>query len=267
EYSQLLGQSWAYQTGLGRILNSDKVTTHLESLWKYNFTSDVGPFREQYNNGRWYAMPGEGGIIACTWPYGGDEALEKGHRHFAGYLNECQPGYEWAATSLYMFHGMPYHALAHTRTMHERYHASKRNPWNEVEWGSHYSRSMASYGVFTAVCGFEYHGSKGYIAFSPRITPEDFKAAFTGAEGWGTFTQKRSDGKQAQTLELKHGKLRVHLLAFDVPAGAKASDVEITLADRNIEATFEQRENRVVITLGEAVTIDKDETLNVSLSY
>jgi len=118
EYSQLLGQSWAYQVGLGQILDPAQVTTHLRSLWKYNFTTDVGPFREKYKNGRWFAMPGEGGIIACTWPHGGDEALQKGNRHFAGYLNECQPGYEWAAASLYMWHGMPYHELAHTRTMH-----------------------------------------------------------------------------------------------------------------------------------------------------
>lgn len=65
----------------------------------------------------------------------GNGRLSRGNR---------QPGYEWAATSLFMWHGMPYHALAHTRTMHDRYHGSKRNPWNEVEWGSHYSRSMAT---------------------------------------------------------------------------------------------------------------------------
>ena len=43
-----------------------------------------------------------------------NEALQKGNRHFAGYLNECQPGYEWAATSLYMWHGMPYRAFGKT---------------------------------------------------------------------------------------------------------------------------------------------------------
>ncbi|MCG8508057.1 MAG: glycoside hydrolase family 116 protein, partial [Rhodospirillales bacterium] len=120
EYSQLLGQNWAYHVGLGRVIDHAMASTHLDSLWKYNFTTDVGPYREKYTNGRWFAMPGEGGFIACTWPRGGDEALQRGRQLFAGYLNESQPGFEWAANAVYMWHGMPYRALAHTRTMHER---------------------------------------------------------------------------------------------------------------------------------------------------
>lgn len=267
EYSQLLGQSWAYQVGLGRILDPRKVTTHLGSLWKYNFATDVGPFREKYTNGRWYAMPGEGGLIACTWPRGGDEALLHGSRHFAGYLNECQPGYEWAATSLMMWHDMPYHALAHTRTMHERYHGSKRNPWNEVEWGSHYSRSMASYGVYTAACGFEYHGPKAYIAFSPRLTPEDFKAAFTRAAGWGSFTQKRADGRQTETLDLRYGELRLRRLAFDLPAGARATSAAMAVDGRSLTTTFTQEANRVAIELEAPATIASGESAILDIAY
>lgn len=235
-------------------------------MWKYNFTTDVGPFREKYQNGRWYAMPGEGGIIACTWPYGGDEALKLGHQHFAGYLNECQPGYEWAATSLYMWHGLPFHALAHTRTMHERYDGAKRNPWNEVEWGSHYSRSMASYGVFTAACGFEYHGPQGYIAFSPRITPADFRAAFTSAQGWGTFDQRRAESKQIETLEVRWGKLTLKTLAFDLAAGRAASSVGVAVGDKPVEATFSTRDNRVIIDLSQSVTAETGQTVRVEIS-
>jgi len=257
EYSQLLGQSWAYQVGLGPILDPQKVTAHLDSLWKYNFTTDVGPFRDQYKNGRWFAMPGEGGIIACTWPHGGDEALTHGSRHFAGYLNECQPGYEWAASSLMMWHGMPYRALAHVRTMHRRYHGAKRNPWNEVEWGSHYSRSMASYGVFTAACGFEHHGPGGHIGFAPRFSRQQFKAAYTAAEGWGTFEQVIQGGGLTAALRQAYGRLRVRTIAleFDGQVG------QVHVAGEPAE--FQQRAGRVLIRLPAEVTLTSGDSLAI----
>jgi hypothetical protein len=267
EYSQLLGQSWAYQVGLGEILDREKGTTALDHLWKYNFSTDVGPFRDVFKNGRWYAMPGEGGLIACTWPHGGQEALMRGNRHFAGYLNECQNGYEYGATSLMMWHGMVHRALAHTRTLHDRYHASRRNPWNEVECGSHYARSMASYGLFTAVSGFEYHGPKGYIAFSPRLSPEDFRAAFTSAAGWGTFAQKIKRNVQTETLDLKYGHLKLQTLAFDLPEGKTAESVTVKVAGRECTARHVSRGRRVTITLDHAAQIEAGQSIEIEMTF
>jgi uncharacterized protein (DUF608 family) len=267
EYSQLLGQSWAYQVGLGQILDADKVTTALKSLWKYNFSTDVGPFRDVFKKGRWYAMPGEGGLIACTWPHGGQEALKRGNQHFAGYLNECQDGYEYGATSLMMWHGLTYRALAHTRTLHDRYHGSKRNPFNEVECGSHYARSMASYGLFTGICGFEYHGPKGYIAFSPRLTPENFRAPFTSAAGWGTFSQNRDGNTQTESIEIKWGRLRLKTLAFDLPDDCKARNISVKCAGKTIKANFEMKDNRIVIDLRNDVNIKRNQAMEITITF
>jgi uncharacterized protein (DUF608 family) len=65
EIDQVLGQSWAFQVGLPRVLPEEQTRKALESLWKYNFTPDVGPFRaaSPIPGGRWYAMPGEGGLV------------------------------------------------------------------------------------------------------------------------------------------------------------------------------------------------------------
>jgi len=268
EYSQLLGQSWAYQVGLGSILDPKKVSTALNSLWKYNFTSDVGSFRAVNKPGRWYAMTGEGGLIACTWPRGGSEVLKQGNPRFAAYNNECQNGYEYACTSLMMWHGMPWRALAHTCIMDEqRYHGSKRNPWCEVEWGVHYSRSMASYGLFTGMCGFEYHGPKRTIAFSPRLQPENFKAAFTSAEGWGTFTQKRQGNTQTERLHLRWGKLALQTLTFDIPSGKTAQDTQVTVNGVPVKSTYRMTDNRVMIELNEAAAIHADQDINIRIQY
>jgi hypothetical protein len=65
-----------------------------------------------------------------------------------------------------------------------------------------------------AACGYQYHLPKGHVGFAPRLTPENFRAAFTTAEGWGTFHQTRTDATQTDRLELKWGKLRLRSLSF-----------------------------------------------------
>jgi uncharacterized protein (DUF608 family) len=164
---QVYGQGWAHQLGLERVLPRDKTQTALKSLWRYNFTPDVGPYREEYQTGRWYAMPGEAGLIMCTFPKGGERESrgDKPTHGFAGYFNECMNGFEYQAAGHMIAEGLVQQGLAVTRAVHDRYHPSRRNPYNEIECGDHYARSMASHGVFVSVCGFEHHGPRALSAF------------------------------------------------------------------------------------------------------
>jgi len=218
---QVFGQSWAFQVGLPRVLPEVQTKAALEALWKYNFTPDVGPYRRDFKSipgGRWYAMPGEGGLLMCTWPKGGAEKAkgQGADPGFVGYFNECMTGFEYQVAAHMIAEGLVEKGLAVTRMIHDRYHAAKRNPYNEVECSDHYARSMASYGVFLAACGFTYHGPKGHLGFAPRLTPADFRAAFTAAEGWATFSQKLGPNGQNATIALKWGKLKLRTLALVV---------------------------------------------------
>ena len=269
EIDQVFGQSWAFQVNLGRILPEDKVKSALRSLWKYNFAPDVGPYRSINKKGRWYAMPGEAGLLMCTWPNGEGEGAEK--RVALGYdyyFNECMNGFEYQAAGHMIWEGLVQEGLAITRAIHDRYHASRRNPWNEVECGDHYARSMASYGVFLAACGYEYHGPKGHLGFAPRLTPEDFRAAFTTAEGWGTFSQKRGGGGQTQSasIELKWGKLRVKTLAFALPENAKPAKVTVTVAGNPAAAEHAVNNGRLLITLAADASIQAGQTIEVKIA-
>ena len=62
---QVFGQTWAYCVRLGTLFDRDKQLSALRSLWKYNFVPDIGPFRERFVPGRWYAMAGDAGLIMC----------------------------------------------------------------------------------------------------------------------------------------------------------------------------------------------------------
>ena len=157
-------------------------------------------------------------------------------------------GFEYQVAGHMIWEGMAQEGLAVTRAIHDRYHASRRNPWNEVECGDHYARAMAGYGVFLAACGYAYHGPKGYLAFAPRMSPEDFRAAFTTAEGWGTFHQKRDRRSQQETINVRWGRLRVRTLAFTLPEHAKPEKVSVTVAGKVVPSTYAMEGRRVVVT-------------------
>lgn len=263
EIDQVFAQSWAWQVGLGRILDPQHVQTALRSLWRYNFTPDVGPYRKANTPGRWYAMPGEGGLLMCTWPRGTAMRVSQG---FDFYFNECMNGFEYQVAWHMIAEGMVEEGLVIARTVHDRYHAARRNPWNEVECGDHYARSMASHGVFLAACGYEYHGPHGHLGFAPRIAPENFRAAFTAAEGWGTFAQKAQTAGQTESIAVKWGRVKLRTLAFGLCMPGVPAQVSVTHAGNPVPASLHVADGRAEIALDSPVTVEAGQSLEVTLS-
>ncbi|MHC1768802.1 MAG: GH116 family glycosyl-hydrolase [Verrucomicrobiia bacterium] len=265
---QVMGQGWAFQVGLPRVLPEAETRAALRALWLYNFTPDVGPYRAAYKPGRWYAMPGEAGLLMCTFPrsdWDYEQAKGKGPDWAAGYFNECMNGFEYQVASHMVWEGMIQEGLAITRAVHDRYHPSRRNPWNEVECGDHYARSMASYGVFLAACGFACHGPLGQMSFAPRLTPGEFKAAFTGPEGWGTYTQKQTGTGFRATLEVKWGNQRLQTLTLTPPEMLEPTAVAVTAGGRPVTAKLAVNEGRVEIQFTEPVVLQRGDKLEVAL--
>ena len=92
--------------------------------------------------------------------------------------------------------GLTLEGLAVTRAIHDRYHASLRNPYNEIECSDHYSRSMAAYGSFISICGFEYHGPKGHIGL-PRASRRSTSGPPSPPPKAGGLTRSRRTGKHS----------------------------------------------------------------------
>ncbi|MBI5395587.1 MAG: hypothetical protein HZA91_09860 [Verrucomicrobia bacterium] len=268
EIDQVFGQSWAWQVALGRVLPEKETLSALRALWRYNFSPDVGPYREANKPGRWYAMAGEAGLLMCTFPrtdWDFQKACGVGNTKpgFAGYFNECMNGFEYRVAGHMIWEGMLTEGLAITRALHDRHHPSRRNPWNEVECGDHYARSMASYGVYLAACGFEYHGPRGHIAFAPRLTPENFRAPFTSAEGWGTFSQESGISNLKSEIEIKWGRLRVRTVALTLPENAKARTARITANGKNEKAALAQEGRRATVKLAADVVMEAGQKIQI----
>lgn len=269
EIDQVFGQSWAFQVGLERVLPEAPTHSALNALWKYNFTPDVGPYRQVNRPGRWFAMPGEAGLLMCTFPrtdWNYEKARGKGPEWAAGYFNECMNGFEHQVAGHMIWEGLVEKGLSVERAIHDRYDASRRNPWNEAECGDHYARSMASYGVFIAACGYRYHGPRGFLSFDPHLTPENFKAAFTTAQGWGTFAQQTTTTTHDAQLQLKWGELRLTTLALKWSAPVRPKTVAVAIDGQAAAANLTTINGFVHISLVVPASLKSNQRLEVRLT-
>lgn len=265
---QVFGQGWAFQLNLGRLYNKKMIQSSLDSLWKYNFVPDMGPLRDSLPPqiaGRPYAIHGDAGLVMCTWPLGGKREDWQRHWQF-GYFNECMTGFEYQAASHMIWEDKLDEGLSIIKAIHERYGAAKRNPYNEIECSDHYSRAMASYGAFIAACGFSYNGPKRQLGFAPKIGPNDFSAAFTSAEGWGSLAQTRKSSEQVNKIHIRYGKLKLKEITLELPEGKKVMNAKVDINGNEINALAQQSTGKTIISFNQ-VDLKENDTISMRISY
>jgi uncharacterized protein (DUF608 family) len=267
---QVYGQSWAFQVGLPRVFPEKETRTALASIWKYNFAPDACAYFQSKKIGRVFVDPGDPGLIMTTfprtdWDFARAEGTNPYGRNFAGYFNETWTGQEHQVAAHMLAEGMVQEGLALVRAVHDRYHPSRRNPWWEEEAGIHYSRAMASHGVFLAICGYEHHGPRGHLGFAPKLKPENFRAPFTAAEGWGTFAQTITGEKMRAGVEVKRGRLQLKTLALALPGATPATSMTAALDGQDVPLTGAVVGDRVTLSLTNPALIAAGHKLDVTI--
>lgn len=201
---QLLGQFHAYLGGLGELLPKEHVRRALQAIVRHNLRDDL---TGQQSTQRVYAVEGEGGLLLASWPDGGRPAIP-----FV-YSDEVWTGVEHQVAATLAFAGLPDEALRIEGTLRARYRGAARSPWNEIECGNHYARSLASWALLIAFTGAQWDAATRELAFAPT---RDGRYLFTAGTGWGTV---RVDGDEVE-LTLLGGALTIDRL---VVRGAAAS--------------------------------------------
>ncbi|MEI8038822.1 MAG: GH116 family glycosyl hydrolase [Verrucomicrobiota bacterium] len=276
---QVLGQQWAWRTGLGRILPEKETRAALASVFRNNFMADLGAYYAQPENqpSRAFAKAGNAGTVMATWPAGSyrpdgkrpDHIWTSSNHFHQGFYNETMSGFEHAFASLLIYEGMVAEGLTVARAVHDRHQPSspmKGNPFNEPEAGNHYARAMASYATFLACGGFEYDGPAGLIGFAPRLQAEHFQTAFTAAEGWGSFRQQQTDGKLEAVITVKRGTLKLRTVKLALPKPAQpVRQLTVTSAGQPLAARHEIQAGSVVITLAQPIVLTVANDLGLTI--
>jgi len=197
---QLLGQQLAHVSGLGYILPCDHVKSAILSVFRYNFRNSM---RKHDNVQRTYALNDEKGLLLCSWPYGGRPKLP-----FI-YCDEVWTGVEYQVASHLIFEGFIEEGLTIVKALRERFTGENRNPFNEIECGNHYARSLASWALLVALSGYRFDLPNKRISFAPAINAENFSCFFSTGKAWGIYRQKKDseNGTVSHEIEVLYGSL------------------------------------------------------------
>jgi len=192
----VLGFWIAQVCGLGEIVDSAKVSSHVKAVHTYNLMHDLSghsnPQRPAFAAGK------DGGLLLCTWPRGGKLSLP-----FV-YSDEVWTGIEYQVASHLMLEGMVEEGLEIVRICRDRYDGTVRNPFNEYECGHWYARALSSYGLLQGLTGVRYDAVEKALYIDSRVG-ENFRSFLSTVSGFGSVGLKNGE----PFVDMKTGSLDV----------------------------------------------------------
>jgi len=229
---QMLAQWHSDILNLGDVFDKEQKMTALSSMMKYNFKSSM---RDFVNNWRIYSLNDEAGAVICPYPN-----KETRPAIPIPYHDETMTGFEYSFAGLLISSGMIDEGVRVVKAIRDRYDGKKRNPWNEIECGSNYARSMASFALLPIFSGFEFDLPNGHLGFNPRIDRRGFKSFWSIDGGWGMFEMNNGEMK----LTLREGSLKLKSFGTDTAQSVKRVLIDgesVPFSSEEGRVTFDER--------------------------
>lgn len=244
---QLLSDWHATIIGVNGVFDAEKKKKALESLYKYNYKPTM---RDVTNMWRNFSINDESGTIICAYP----EERKKPTIPIP-YCEETMTGFEYALAGLMIAEDMTEEGYTLVKAVRDRYEGEKRNPWNEIECGSNYARSMASYALLPIYSGFAFDMTEKRIGFAPK-QKGDWKYLWSVGNSWGTVRKE-----QENIIFAVYGET-FSLSIFELPIAEK---VELVTIDGK-KVDFRQDGNKLffdklTITTELRIFISKDKNV------
>jgi len=246
---QLFGQWWAHQLELGYLLPADHVRTALTSIIRYNLREGFVGFRHGYRS---FADGTDTGLLICTWPYGGRPAVP------IRYADEVWTGVEYQVAGHLAYEGMIAESARLISAIRDRHDGRRRNPYNEIENGDHYSRAMAGWAILEAMTASGYNALSGQMRLGCAISDYPFLAS----TGWGRV----NTGPDRIEVVCLGGTIAFAgvLVAADAGAKSAANVAAVTIGGTPVKWSFGMNPNDV--TLSESAVLAENDVLVVTLT-
>jgi len=172
---QIIGQWIAHQCGLPYLFKKENVKTALENIMDLSYKPDFG-------------------LRNCSWPqYPGIFPIQETDL-WVDQANTCWTGVELAFASFLIYEGLVKEGYDVIRTVDNRYRKANLY-FDHQEFGGHYFRPMAAWGIINAILGLEINC--GTYTFDPKLTQDSFTLFFAFPGGTAHYI------KSAGNIEIK----------------------------------------------------------------
>ena len=195
EIDQMCGQWHSNIVGLGDIFDKEKVRIALKNVYKNNYKSSMRGFTNPW---RIFALNDEAATVICDYPEGKYKPFIP-----IPYCEESMNGFEYQIGGLLISEGYIKEGLDVVKGVRDRYNGSNRNPWNEIECGSNYARSMASFALLPIFSGFIFDMPNKKIGFAPIEDKDYFRCIWSLDAAFGNVEYK----KESIKVNIVFGKL------------------------------------------------------------
>ncbi len=138
--------------------------------------------------------------MLCSWPNGGRP------RFPFPYSDEVWTGVEYHVAAELIYDGWVDQAMEIVEAVQSRHDGVRRSPWDEVECGHHYARTMSSWALLLALSGQQVDAATGAISFDPKFAAstvaDRFQCFWSNGRQWGVLHAEHTQDKWSETIEV-----------------------------------------------------------------
>jgi len=233
---QLLGQWCTHLAGLPRIVDAEKTRSALSAIMEMNYRPEQG-------------------LRNCQWP--GDRFLHPvEEKCWVDQANTCWTGVELAFASFLIYEGMVEEGMRVVKNVDDRYRKYGIY-FDHQEFGGHYFRPMAAWGILSALLGLEAHA--GTLRMAPKIATTPLRLLYSLPGGYGFYTEEENRiAIRPSTGELRFSRLEL------TPRVDLSAELKGSLGGQPLEGCELVREgNRVILNCSDAMILDPENALEI----